>query len=181
MAELIIREAIRRGLHEALATDDRVFLMGEDIGAYPGELCGHARLLRGVRPGTHPRLSHSRVGDNRLSDRRGDGGNASHRRDDDDQLHAPGHRSGGKPRGQDELYVERSDQGAARDSSRYGRGRTPRGDALAELRGLVRFGAGVEGVRSLRPVRRAGTAPHGNSGPESGYLRRAWLAVRQEG
>ena len=36
MAELIIREAIRRGLHEALATDDRVFLMGEDIGAYQG-------------------------------------------------------------------------------------------------------------------------------------------------
>ncbi len=36
MAEIIIREAIRRGLHEALETDDRVFLMGEDIGAYQG-------------------------------------------------------------------------------------------------------------------------------------------------
>ena len=36
MAELIIREAIRRGLQEALETDDRVFLMGEDIGAYQG-------------------------------------------------------------------------------------------------------------------------------------------------
>ena len=36
MAELIIREAIRRGLHEALEADDRVFLMGEDIGAYQG-------------------------------------------------------------------------------------------------------------------------------------------------
>lgn len=36
MAQLIIREAIRQGLHEALATDDRVFLMGEDIGAYQG-------------------------------------------------------------------------------------------------------------------------------------------------
>ena len=36
MAELIIREAIRKGLQEALETDDRVFLMGEDIGAYQG-------------------------------------------------------------------------------------------------------------------------------------------------
>ena len=36
MAQIIIREAIRQGLHEALATDDRVFLMGEDIGAYQG-------------------------------------------------------------------------------------------------------------------------------------------------
>ena len=36
MAEIIIREAIRRGLHEALESDDRVFLMGEDIGAYQG-------------------------------------------------------------------------------------------------------------------------------------------------
>ena len=36
MAELIIREAIRRGLQEALEADDRVFLMGEDIGVYQG-------------------------------------------------------------------------------------------------------------------------------------------------
>ena len=36
MPEIIIREAIRQGLHEALETDDRVFLMGEDIGAYQG-------------------------------------------------------------------------------------------------------------------------------------------------
>ncbi|MDE2824053.1 MAG: alpha-ketoacid dehydrogenase subunit beta, partial [Chloroflexota bacterium] len=36
MAELIIREAIRKGLQEALESDDRVFLMGEDIGAYQG-------------------------------------------------------------------------------------------------------------------------------------------------
>ena len=36
MAELIIREAIRKGLQEALESDDRVFLMGEDIGVYQG-------------------------------------------------------------------------------------------------------------------------------------------------
>jgi pyruvate dehydrogenase E1 component beta subunit len=36
MPELIIREAIARGLREALDGDPMVFLMGEDIGAYGG-------------------------------------------------------------------------------------------------------------------------------------------------
>ena len=36
MPEIVIREAIARGLREALDRDDRVFLMGEDIGAYGG-------------------------------------------------------------------------------------------------------------------------------------------------
>ena len=36
MAEIIIRDAIARGLREALEADERVFLIGEDIGAYDG-------------------------------------------------------------------------------------------------------------------------------------------------
>ena len=36
MAEIIVREAIARGLREALESDDSVFMMGEDIGAYDG-------------------------------------------------------------------------------------------------------------------------------------------------
>ena len=36
MPEMIVREAIARGLREALDADDRVFLIGEDIGAYGG-------------------------------------------------------------------------------------------------------------------------------------------------
>ena len=36
MPEMIIREAIALGLREALDRDDRVFLMGEDIGGYGG-------------------------------------------------------------------------------------------------------------------------------------------------
>jgi pyruvate dehydrogenase E1 component beta subunit len=34
--KLTYREALRRGLREALASDERVFLMGEDVGAYGG-------------------------------------------------------------------------------------------------------------------------------------------------
>ena len=36
MGEMILREAISKALREALEQDDRVFLMGEDIGAYGG-------------------------------------------------------------------------------------------------------------------------------------------------
>ena len=36
MSEMMIREAVARGLREAMDRDDRVFLMGEDIGAYGG-------------------------------------------------------------------------------------------------------------------------------------------------
>ena len=36
MPEITLREAITRGLREALEGDPRVFLMGEDIGAYGG-------------------------------------------------------------------------------------------------------------------------------------------------
>ena len=36
MAEMTLREAVARGLREAMADDDRVFMMGEDIGAYDG-------------------------------------------------------------------------------------------------------------------------------------------------
>jgi len=36
MADLNLREAVAKGLREALDGDDRVFLMGEDIGAYSG-------------------------------------------------------------------------------------------------------------------------------------------------
>ncbi len=34
--KLTYREAVRAGLRHALASDERVFLMGEDVGAYGG-------------------------------------------------------------------------------------------------------------------------------------------------
>ena len=36
MAEMILRDAMAKALREALDTDERAFLMGEDIGAYGG-------------------------------------------------------------------------------------------------------------------------------------------------
>ena len=36
MTEMTYRDAVRLGMREALAKDERVFLMGEDVGAYGG-------------------------------------------------------------------------------------------------------------------------------------------------
>ena len=36
MPEILFREALKRGLQEALENDPRVFMMGEDIGEYGG-------------------------------------------------------------------------------------------------------------------------------------------------
>ena len=36
MAEITYRDALTKGLKEAMDSDDRVFIMGEDIGAYGG-------------------------------------------------------------------------------------------------------------------------------------------------
>jgi pyruvate/2-oxoglutarate/acetoin dehydrogenase E1 component len=42
---LTYREAVRAGLRQALATDERVFLMGEDVGAYGGAFAVSMGLL----------------------------------------------------------------------------------------------------------------------------------------
>ena len=45
MTKLTYREAVRSGLRHALATDDRVFLMGEDVGGYGGAFAVSLGLL----------------------------------------------------------------------------------------------------------------------------------------
>ncbi|NMH97787.1 alpha-ketoacid dehydrogenase subunit beta [Pseudonocardia acidicola] len=50
MATTTYREAVRAGLREALTADDRVFLMGEDVGAYGGCFAVSAGLLEEFGP-----------------------------------------------------------------------------------------------------------------------------------
>ena len=45
MPEMILREAVARALRESLDNDDRVFIMGEDIGAYGGAFAVTKGLL----------------------------------------------------------------------------------------------------------------------------------------
>ena len=50
MAEIIVREAIAQGLREALEQDDRVFMLGEDIGAYDGAYAVTRGFLKDFGP-----------------------------------------------------------------------------------------------------------------------------------
>ena len=45
MPQLSYREAVRQALREAVASDDRVFLMGEDVGLYGGAYACSKGLL----------------------------------------------------------------------------------------------------------------------------------------
>jgi pyruvate dehydrogenase E1 component beta subunit len=50
MTATTYREALREGLREALAADDRVFLMGEDVGAYGGSFAVSLGLVEQFGP-----------------------------------------------------------------------------------------------------------------------------------
>ncbi len=50
MAEIAFREALRRTLREELEADERVMLMGEDIGAYGGSYAVTKGLLEEFGP-----------------------------------------------------------------------------------------------------------------------------------
>jgi 2-oxoisovalerate dehydrogenase E1 component len=50
MTATTYREALREGLREALAADDRVLLMGEDVGAYGGSFAVSLGLVEQFGP-----------------------------------------------------------------------------------------------------------------------------------
>ncbi len=50
MAELTLRDAIKQGLKEALDEDDRVFIMGEDVGAFQGSYAVTSGFLEAYGP-----------------------------------------------------------------------------------------------------------------------------------
>jgi len=60
MGEITLRDAVTRGLTEALDTDERVFLMGEDIGSYQGPYA--------VTKGLLEKYGHERVKDTPISE-----------------------------------------------------------------------------------------------------------------
>ncbi len=60
MGEITLRDAVTRGLTEALDTDERVFLMGEDIGSYQGPYA--------VTKGLLEKYGHERIRDTPISE-----------------------------------------------------------------------------------------------------------------
>ena len=152
MAELIIREAIRKGLQEALEADDRVFLMGEDIGVYQGSYA----VTRGFFEEFGPeRIRDCPIAESVIIGSATGAAMAGMRPIVEmmtinfmllgiDQVVNHAAKMSYMSNGQIKVpLVIRAVTGGGRSSG---------GDALAELRGLVRLCAGPEGVRSLRPV-----------------------------
>ena len=101
------REAMREALRDALRRDDRVFLMGEDVGRYGGCFAVSLGLLEEFGP--------ERVRDTPLSESAfvgagigaALGGDAPDRRDHDRQLQPAGTRSNRQQRGDPAPHVGR--------------------------------------------------------------------------
>ena len=72
MADVTYREALRRALDEELARDERVFLMGEEIGRFEGSYKVTAGLWKKYGPQARARDADLRGGLRRRRHRRGD-------------------------------------------------------------------------------------------------------------
>ena len=145
------REALRLALREELARDERVFLMGEEVGVFDGAYKVTAGLLDEF--GARPRARHAdlRGGLRRRRRRRGDARRAPGRRDHDDQLPARRDGPGRQPRGQDRRDVRRRGALPAGDPHAQRRRQPAHRPALAVVRRLVRRTSRAS--RSSRPRR----------------------------
>ena len=107
MENVTYREALRRALDEELARDDRVFLMGEEIGRFDGSYKVTQGLWKKYGPEARARDPDRGGGLRRRRRRRGDARPAAGRRDHDDQLHPRRDGHGREPRCQGAVDVRR--------------------------------------------------------------------------
>ena len=90
MTEKNVVTAIRDALHDEMAADDRIVLLGEDVGHRGGVFRVTDGWLRGVRRAARDRHAARRVGHRRHRDRHGAARPAAGRRDPVRRLHPPG-------------------------------------------------------------------------------------------
>ena len=161
--------------------DPNVVLMGEEIGKFEGSYKITGRPAPGVRREARRGHADRRGGVRRRGHRRGDARPAAGRRDHDDQLHPAGDRPDREPRRQDPLHVRRPVESA--DGDPHARGRRPaaRGDALAELRELVRVRPGPEGGGAGHARRCARPAASRHPRRRPGHLPREPGALQHQG
>ena len=159
--KLSYREAVRAAMRHALATDERVFLMGEDVGGYGGAFAVSMGLLEEFGPERVRERAALRVGVRRRRDRRRARRHAADRRGDDDQLQPARARPDREQRGHAALHVGRADEHPARGADGDRRRPPDGGPARAQPRGLVRAHPGHQGAR---PGHRRGRARHGAGG-----------------
>ena len=150
-------EALNEALDQEMLRDDRVFLMGEDVGA-TGGIFGVSKGSDGaLRAGARAR--HADLGGHlrRLRRRRRHRRHAPGGRDSDLRLRRAHHGHAGQPGGQVPLHAGRQAHCAAGGARAARRRHPPRGPAQPEPGGVVhpRAGAGRRGARRP-PTRRRG-------------------------
>ena len=178
MAVVRYREALNQALREELQRDERVFLMGEDIGVFNGAFKVTDGPARGVRREARARHADLREHDRRDGRRRGDDRAAPGRRADDDQLLAAGARPDRQPRRAHPLHVRRAGAGAARGPHAAGRGPPARPHALALASRRCTSTSRAARRRAAHRRRRQGTAQGGDPRRQPGRLHRARVPLR---
>jgi hypothetical protein len=128
------REAVKQAIRDAMIRDERVFLMGEDVGAYGG--------CYAVSKGLMDEFGEDRIRDTPLSEsgftgaghRRGGGGAQAHRGADDGELQPPGARPDHEHGGHHPAHVRRAVRRADRDPHGHRCGQAARRAAFHSLR-----------------------------------------------
>ncbi len=131
MVETTYREAVRQAIREAMTGDDRVFLMGEDVGAYGG--------CYAVSKGLMAEFGKDRIRDTPLAESGFTGagigaaaaGLRPDRRADDGELFLPGARPDFEHCRHDQAHVGRSIWRSAGDTHGHRRGQAARCPAFA--------------------------------------------------
>jgi hypothetical protein len=155
------REALRLALREELARDERVFIMGEEVGVFEGSY----KVTAGLMASSAPTACATRRSPRRASSapgRRGDAGRAPGRRDHDDQLPAVAMDQVDQPRGEDRRDVRRRGRCPLVIRTPNGAGNQLTAQHSQSVRRLVRRHAGPEGRDAGQPGRREGPAEGGD-------------------
>ena len=172
------REALNEALREEMQRDERVLLMGEDIGVFNGAFKVTAGPARRVRREARPRHADLREHDRGRGRRRGDDRAAAGRRAHDGQLLAAGDGPDRQLGRAHPLHVRRPGLGPARRPDAAGRRPPARADALALLRGALPPRPGPARRRPVHPGRRQGPAQGGDPRRQPGRLHRARVPLR---
>ena len=143
--EMTYREAMRGAIRDALRRDERVFLMGEDVGRYGGCHAATKRLLAEFGPERihDTPLSESRF--HRSGDRRRHGRHAPDRGTDDREFQPARARPDPEQCRDGAAYVGKPVCRPACDPHGDGRGPPARGAAFAQSRRLVCAHSGDQG------------------------------------
>ena len=175
--ELSYLEAIREALVEEMRRDSKVFVLGEDVGAYGGAFGVTQGLYDEFGEMRGHRHADLRVGDHRREHRRGaarlspGGGDAVRR------LHLVRLRPDRQSGGDAALSLRRPRLGADRGPCAERRQRRRRAVSLTESRSLVHPPPRPESRRPVDPVRRQGAAQGRDSRQRSGGLLRAQVSL----